>query len=170
MTKEHNAVPLSKLQAKASQLFRRGHLTAPNRDAHTSRKRARLTPPRSRQANPRTKLNTPVFLPGDSTLPHILQIHNYPSPKPRSAGPRSLPKKAHFISGSAASRDLRGPELGSRPRGSHRPCPHRPQGRAPAGKIDDHLLVGALPKVPCHGAQRALIKKHQLAERAAERP
>lgn len=40
----------------------------------------------------------------------------------------------------------------------------------PRKKMEAHLLVGALPEVPCHGILLALIQKHQPAKRPAERP
>lgn len=42
---------------------------------------------------------------------------------------------------------------------------------APGEKMEAHLLVGALPEVPCHGIiLLALIQMHQPAKRPAERP
>lgn len=53
---------------------------------------------------------------------------------------------------------------------SQAPSSPPPARASPSEKTEAHLLMGALPKVPCHGTQLALIKKHQPAERLAERP
>lgn len=61
-----------------------------------------------------------------------------------------------------------GGQDGSRREGQAQPS--RASAPAPGEKMEAHLLVGALPEVPCHGILLALIQKHQPAKRPAERP
>ncbi|KAL0624149.1 hypothetical protein AAY473_007866 [Plecturocebus cupreus] len=75
---------------------------------------------------------------------------------------------AAAVSGEDPSTWGRGRDPG--PGESQAPSSQPPKKLAPGEKTEDHLLVGALPKVPCHGTQLALIKKHQPAERPTERP
>ncbi|XP_054110260.1 uncharacterized protein LOC100894240 [Callithrix jacchus] len=106
-------------------------------------------------------------------LPVIRKYPSLPDTGARGGEERVASEKRIFllaaaVSGEDPSIPGRGRDPG--PGESQAPSSQPPKKPALDEKTEDHLLVGALPKVPCHGTQLALIKKHQPAERPTERP
>lgn len=145
-----------------------------NRRSHRATMDHFPLPTSSHQPTPQILNETAsVSLPGDRT-PYL--SFEFTSPQP----PKSRWAKRGSPQNGAAFRTpgfYRGGGGGGSPPAARMEAPRewqaqssRAPDRVPREKMEAHLLVGALPEVPCHGILLALIQKHQPAKRPAERP